>query len=60
MWGGVGGGFCLVARMAEEPTSLKWRSRHISEDGRVVKAKVLRSFGAIRVGSIPTPRILVV
>ena len=27
-----------------------------SEDGRVVKAKVLRSFGAIRVGSIPTPR----
>ena len=28
-----------------------------SEDGRVVKAKVLRSFGAIRVGSNPTPRI---
>jgi hypothetical protein len=29
----------------------------LSEDGRVVKAKVLRSFGAIRVGSNPTPRI---
>ena len=29
----------------------------LREDGRVVKAKVLRSFGAIRVGSNPTPRI---
>jgi hypothetical protein len=27
-----------------------------SEDGRVVKAEVLRSSVAIRVGSIPTPR----